>query len=407
MQIVYFSNFMNHHQKPLSDELYKLTKCKYIFVEVTPMYHWLKEGGYSDFSDLPYVLKAWESKEKLQRSRELAISADVALFGGYEVIDYAILRSKKTNKISFEVGERWLKRGFLNFFSPRLLYFQWCYHTLFYKKPYFRLCSSAFAAEDEYKMHSFIDRCYKWGYFTKVDDFSLEASLNLDASSEEITPHIMWCARFLRLKHPEIPIYLAKTLKDKGYKFHLDMYGSGIYKEKSMKLAAYLKVEDVVTFCGNLPNEDLLAQMRKHEIFLFTSDQNEGWGAVANEAMSNGCVLVGSDAIGSIPFLVKDGENGLVFKSANKCTGFTRNSLKVDDIAMKSITEKVEWLLTHSSERIKMAYSAYKDMSNVWSPVIAAQRLLVLIENLQHGMTSPFDEGPCSKSLPLSYVENS
>ena len=54
-----------------------------------------------------------------------------------------------------------------------------------------------------------------------------------------------------------------------------------------------------------MPNAKILQEMRKHEIFLFTSDRNEGWGAVSNESMSNGCMLVGSDGIGSIPFLVK------------------------------------------------------------------------------------------------------
>lgn len=35
---------------------------------------------------------------------------------------------------------------------------------------------------------------------------------------------------------------------------------------------------DVVHFCGSRPNEELMSDMQKHEIFLFTSDRNEGWG---------------------------------------------------------------------------------------------------------------------------------
>ena len=48
MIIVYFSNFLNHHQKIVADILSKTDGIEYIFVEVVPMYNWLKEGGYTD-----------------------------------------------------------------------------------------------------------------------------------------------------------------------------------------------------------------------------------------------------------------------------------------------------------------------------------------------------------------------
>ena len=65
-------------------------------------------------------------------------------------------------------------------------------------------------------------------------------------------------------------------------------------------------------------------------------------GAVANESMSQGCVLVGSDAIGSIPFLVKHRQNGLVFRSC-----------QVD-----SLVEEAEWLITHPQEMRRMQRAA-------------------------------------------------
>ena len=36
--------------------------------------------------------------------------------------------------------------------------------------------------------------------------------------------------------------------------------------------------------------------MEQADIYLFTSDRNEGWGAVANEAMNSACAMV-ADAI--------------------------------------------------------------------------------------------------------------
>lgn len=47
---------------------------------------------------------------------------------------------------------------------------------------------------------------------------------------------------------------------------------------------------------------EVRSYMEKADIYLFTSDFNEGWGAVLNESMNSGCAVVASHAIGSVPF---------------------------------------------------------------------------------------------------------
>ncbi len=380
MNIAFYTNFINHHQVLLADELYQLSGGQYRFVETMPMFDWLKSGGYDDFSSRPYVLQAWKDDASKKKAEELCVNADVAIFGA-DSLDYQIIRAK-TGKLSFEASERWLKKGILNLLSPRLLRNMWYYHTLFRKKPVYKLCSSAYAAGDQYKMFSYKDRCYKWGYFTRVDDYDIEASLDNRQATEF---HLMWCARFLKWKHPEMAIKLAARLKAKGYAFTLDMYGSGVELERMQLLARQLEVTDVVRFCSNLPNDQILEQMRCHDIFLFTSDRNEGWGAVANEAMSNGCVLVASDAVGSVPFLVKDGENGCVFKSCD----------------LDSLMNKVEYLLNNRTEIRRLAVNGYLTMKTVWSPENAARNLMTLIDDLRNGRDTSVADGPCSKALPL------
>lgn len=395
MTITFFSNFINHHQKFLSDELYKLSNCKYVFVEVTRIYDWLKVGGYSDYSYEPYVLRAWENNENMEKARELAKSSDVALFGGNEVLFLAVLRAKSTDKLSFEVSERWLKRGWLNIFSPRLLKSLWYYHVLFYRKPYYKLCASAFAAKDQYVLGTYRDRCFKWGYFTKVQyDVDCKAIYGSRVS-------ILWCSRFLKWKHPELPIYLAKVLKGIGYDFHINMIGSGEKFGEALSLSKSLCVEKYVSFLGNMPNEQVLQQMRRHQIFLFTSDRNEGWGAVANEAMSAGCVLIASDAIGSTPYLVRDGINGLLFRSSRPNKGFGRCGVKVDAKALVSLTEKVCWVLDHHHESAVIAKAAVATMTKIWSPQNAAISFMRLVKDLQRDGQSSIVDGPCSKDCPV------
>lgn len=384
MKIVFFSNFINHHQANVAEELYRLTSGNYTFVELCPIYDWLLKGGYSDLSSRPYVLQAWKNKEEYDKAIELLFSADVALFSCPEAWKYEVLRAK-TGKLTIDVSERWLKRGWMNLASPRLLKYFWKYYTVFAHQNVYKLCSSAFACGDHYKLYSFRNRCYKWGYFTKINDsFSFEMP-RLGVSTSETLHSLMWCARFLRLKHPELPVQMAARLKAKGYNFVLDMYGSGDKLESTKALVKRLGVEDVVNFKGNMPNDEILKAMCEHEIFLFTSDKNEGWGAVTNESMSNGCAIVASDAIGSVPFLVKDGENGCVFESGN----------------LDSLCKKVEWLLDNPAQRQQMAVKAYYTMRDVWSPKNAAVNFIKLVEDLQNGKESSIIEGPCSKAYPI------
>ena len=382
MTIAYFGNTLNPHQAYVADALFELTGGNYIYVETVPPVQDNKSGGKLQMQR-QYILRAYESADAQKEAHRISREVDVALFGAYS-LEYEVERMRTTGRLAFEVSERWLKRGWMNILSPRLLKNMWYYHTLFHNKPLYKLCSSAYGAGDQYRLHSFKDRCYKWGYFTKVDsNFEVEAP-NQVTSTSEITP-IMWCARFLKLKHPELPVQLAARLKERGYIFVLDMFGSGDELERTKALIKELGVEDCVNLRGSLPNEEILKEMRKHSIFLFTSDRNEGWGAVLNEAMSNGCTVVASDAIGSVPFLVEDKTNGLIFKSEN----------------IDSLYEKVMYLIEHPMERKQMAISAYKTMRDVWSPAQAAQNLLQLIEDLKAGNNSNIMEGPCSKAQPI------
>ena len=162
------------------------------------------------------------------------------------------------------------------------------------------------------------------------------------------------------------------------------MFGSGEELENTKWLSKKLGVEHFVKFRGNLPNDEILIEMRKHDIFLFTSDKNEGWGAVLNEAMSCGCAVVASNKIGSVPFLIEDGVNGLIFKSEN----------------MDSFEDKVVELLNNPAKRAELSCNATKTMSDVWSPNNAAKQFLNLVGALQGGNEHMLPEtGPCSRTI--------
>ena len=381
MTLTFYSNFLNHHQVLIADELYILLGKEFRFIATLPRDEKELKGG-ADYSSRPYCILAGESAEAHDEAMRLARESDTCVFGACSQ-EYAVERARQKNcGLSFEVGERWLKRGWVNILSPRLREWWWNYQRYYRNKPFYKLCSSAFAAEDDRKMFAYKDRHFKWGYFTKVEeDVEVEAP-NLGVATSEITTHIMWCSRFLRLKHPELPVRMALKLKKQGYNFILDMYGSGEEEEATKQLAKTLDVEDVVNFHGALPNEEILEAMRQHEIFLFTSDRYEGWGAVANEAMANGCVLVASDAIGSTPYLIIEGKNGFSFKSED----------------VDSLTDCVKRLLDNPTDMYRMQQDARNTMVTMWSPQKAAEALLTLINDLQNNRECSILKGPCSKA---------
>jgi len=382
MTLTYYSLVLNHHQAWVADEFYKILGDGFNFVELDSNHD--MKGDNIDFSARPYLIKAWESSKQYQKSMALAKSADVCVFAGFESLPFEIERLK-LGLLSFDMGERWLKRGLLNLLSPRIAAMVVVYHLRGWSnKPAFKLCCSAFAAYDCQRLGAYKGRCFKWGYFTKPNIIIDQIK---PLKNEKV--RIMWCARFLKLKRPWMVVEMARSLKDKGYLFQLDIYGDedlsmsqamSYPKSELVKMIEDYQIDDCVKLKGNRPNSVIIDAMKLSDIFLFTSDRNEGWGAVANESMSCGCALVASDAIGSVPYLIEDGKTGLMFRDGD----------------VGSLTEKVEWLLNHKTEMQNIGRAAAKSLREVWSPKNAAKSLLQLIDDIENGRNNSIVFGPCS-----------
>lgn len=379
MKLVFITNYVNHHQIPLADEFYRLLGNDYKYISTEPLPEWLINGGYDPLTKRDYIVRTYDESVGKDYVQALINNADVVISGAApeEFVHHRIMQGKLT----FRYSERWFRpkpwyltgiRGWINYYR---------YHFRFRNYPLYMLAASAYTANDTYRIGCYKNKVYKWGYFTKVEEINQESVLS---DSERRKNSILWCARFLALKHPELPIKLVKKLKDEGYVFHLDMIGSGEKYDETVALAKNLGVDDVVSFLGNMPNDEVLTQMRKHRIFLFTSDFNEGWGAVLNEAMSNGCAVVASDKIGAAPFLIKDNENGFMFKS--------------EDI--NSLYSQVKRLLDNPDLADQFAKNAIISTRESWNPKTAAQRFVQLAEGIMSGADVSFTSGPCSKALP-------
>lgn len=379
ISIVFISNFINHHQVHVADEFSISEGIEYYFIETEPMPDNFKLSGYPNYSNRPYVIKTYKNDEQLQYARKLIDEADVVIIGSAP--ESFVQKRLKENKVTFHYSERWFKTGYRSMLSPKAWQFWYKNHIKYRTKRSYMLCASAYTSHDVHKVFAYPNKCFKWGYFTHVPDLDIEKILEAQRGASRLK--ILFIARFLVWKHPEMPVYLAKMLKDQGIDFELNMYGSGVELKNIEQLIEDLNVNDCVHLCGNKSNDEILKIIREHHIFLFTSDRNEGWGAVVNEAMSNGCAVVASNAVGSVPFLINSGENGLIFRDQN-----------LDDLYSKTMI-----LIKNPELREKIVRNAYSTMYNLWSPKNAAKNFINVAESALHNNIEAAKEGPGSKAL--------
>ena len=162
MTILYLSNFFNHHQSPLSDAFYEALSGKYYFIETMTLPKEQIRVGYNEIKR-PYILKYNQHKTLIDK---LIVEADVVIYG--EAPLSLIKKRLRRGKLTFHDNERryksWVK------------YLKWpiyTYKSLFLNKAYL-LCASAYAARDFRLSGMSSKKCFKWGYFTKVDDLPLK-----------------------------------------------------------------------------------------------------------------------------------------------------------------------------------------------------------------------------------------
>ena len=377
MRIIFISNAITPHQIPLCDELASMYHTDFIFIESINLNKDTLPVGWRVSCDREYVISYGQLTANLQEYIKKILSADAVIFGSG---DFSLIKQRlAANKLTFIYSERiyrnWRERVKYPF---HLFKFNIMYR---HSKELFLLCAGAFSAKDYNSLGLFRDKAFKWGYFTRIES-PIETSQRNDTSIKNGKVYILWCARFILLKHPELAVKLAKKLKNNGYEFQLDMIGTGDQFDYIKQMIDEYGLSDVVNLLGSQSNDEVYRQMKSHDIFLFTSDQNEGWGAVSNESMSNGCVLVASDKIGSTPYLIKNGENGMIFKSES----------------IDSLYEKVKYLLDNPDKRNEMSRIGIDTIVNLWSPKNAAQSLSTLINDLLNHRRPSIPEGPCSKA---------
>ena len=375
---VFVSNYINHHQIPFCNAMYEKLNGDFVFIQTEPMEDERVRMGWQAESELPYVKYYYKEEDACKK---LIAESDVVLFGGTDDESYIADRLQSGRPV-IRYSERLYKEGQWRAVSPRGLVKKYQDHTRYRRQPVYLLCAGAYVPSDFHIVRAYPRKMLKWGYFPATKHYDVDLLMRGKRPDS-----ILWAARFLDWKHPEAALTCAAYLKARGLHFHMDIVGDGQMRPLVDRLMKEYDLEDCVTLLGYRKPEEVRALMEQSRIYLATSDRKEGWGAVINEAMNSGCAVVASHMMGAAPYLIRQGENGVIYRDGNQ----------------GNLNAIVEQLLLDPVLCEGMGRTAIGTIECEWNAEIAADRLLefcrvqgFLIEN-----TRTDDPGVTKAALPL------
>ena len=389
MKVTFYSNFLTHHQVPFCLEMQKRLGDDFKFVSTVKIFQWRLDLGFKDLDkEYDFVVRAYENDEMREEAKKLALDSDIVIIGS--TTDELIEERLKQDKITFRYRARififldGLLKTLLDKEKMQLFYNR---HIKYRKnKNLYLLTANAYGANDFNLFRLYKNKIYKWGYFLETNKYDIDELIEKKDKNKKI--EIIWVARFIKWKHPEIVIKLAKNLKKQNYDFHVKMLGNGELQEKIEKMVKKEKLENEVEIVGQVASDQVKYYMENANIFIGTSDSREGWGAVINESMNAGCVVIANQKMGSVPFLIKHNENGLMYNS------------------YKDLEEKVKLAIKDKQLRKKLGKNAYKTITEDWTSKVATENLLELFSSITEGKEFTLKNGPASKATNYKRKKN-
>lgn len=377
MNLIFISNRFTNHQVELCNEFFKIAD-NFLFVEVERRESRALEHGKSIEGEVPSYVITSDNLPMIQNNID---NADIVIIGSAP--DYLVNSRLKRGLLTFKYSERMYKKG-IPWLELPLRYFKNFMRFNRYHN-YYLLCASAYSAYDYSLSHSFVGKAFKWGYFPKTTNLTFGEISKKKAWDTKL--HILWVGRFIDWKHPEKALDVALDLSSQGIDYTLTMLGTGTMEEEIKESVESMNLQGNVKVLGSVPSNDVREFMDRSHIFLYTSDYNEGWGAVLNEAMASGCIVIASHAIGAAPYLVKNGVNGFLYNNDEQ----------------QALLKCVHDVLSKRNQWNDISKCAYNTIRFVWNAGNAAKCFMEIARSLYCDHQVIFKKsGPCSKAESIS-----
>lgn len=308
-KLTLFTNIISIHQLPVAKLLTEQLNGEFSMVCWEPPSAERTKLGWDKAAEVKWLVQAWASESEKHKAMALLHSSETVIWGYAPLAE--INRRVEAGKLTFCYNERPLKRGRWRLISPRVL--KWLYDTyhLSNSAAYHTLAVGPHCASDYKLMGMFRNKMWRWGYFPQVFEFPTPKPAN------EI-PTVLWVGRMLDWKRVDLLLKAAAWARKYGnVPFRVRIIGYGPEEAALRWLAEKLHLSDICSFEGPMGPQEIAKAMFEADIYFFPSSSYEGWGAVVNEAMSQGCCVIGSSATGSAPWLIQHGVNGFLFSGGS------------------------------------------------------------------------------------------
>jgi len=334
MKFVLYSPTISPHQIPMVEEMIRrvgLEECRYVYSRI--MTEERRSIGWSEEK------KSWMLSESDNGTKEALRNAQIVISG---IRNLELFKDRsKANKITIYTSERWFKPslGILRLIKCSYIKMAIDFVRLLREAPLFyyypigihaaadmaRLCglvhgdlSCLFKVPELDFDHRpggkvwlkdggdgkkyCLDKMRMWGYYVEPSrTVTVPVQEVSKAKPQEIK--VLWVGRLLNLKRVDTIVRAVgehaslKRVDNLLPKITLDIYGFGPEETKLRRLAA--KYGDVIKFYPPVPISEVRRLMREHDVYVLSSNEYEGWGAVVSEALEEGMKVVGTYEAGS------------------------------------------------------------------------------------------------------------
>jgi glycosyltransferase involved in cell wall biosynthesis len=165
-------------------------------------------------------------------------------------------------------------------------------------------------------------------------------------------------------------LFIGRDSPEKGLNILLQAWTQVKTKSRLVVLGPAARVDghdpNGIEWRGHQPNEVVLAALKQAKFLVFPSLWYENFPRVILEAMACGTPVIAS-RLGSMPEIIKDNVTGLLFEPGNST----------------DLADKMNWLMTHGTERRKMGAAARLEYELHYTSSAAYQKLMEIYASIR------------------------
>lgn len=203
-----------------------------------------------------------------------------------------------------------------------------------------------------------VDNAYFQERSDKANVSALRASLDIKPES----PVILYASK-LTSRKCVLDLISAFGSLSEDTEPHLVIVGDGELRSQVLD-AISAQPSKRITFAGFVNQSELPDYYALADIFVLPS-RRENWGLVVNEAMNGGCAIIASDEVGAAYDLIKNEENGFVFRCGDRahlvdCLENALSRKRYQQMGAKSLRIISNWGIKENIDGILNVFKDYR-----------------------------------------------